>query len=122
MCKGFEPQDVITLHLEEQKRLKTLVRLTFHLYSASPIYAVTEEPQLIYDQNQLVAAVVKADIFQEFFVWQQQHQKPSLANAFAELRGICAEENYSLEVPPRNERSNCSDSPTHSGNAQYPRF
>ena len=70
------------------------------------IYAVAEEPQLIYDQNQLVAAVVKADVFQEFLVWQQQHQKPSLANAFAELRGICAEENYSLEVPPRNDRRN----------------
>lgn len=35
------------------------------------IDAVIEEPQLIYDQNQMVAAVVKADVFQEFFVWQQ---------------------------------------------------
>jgi len=67
------------------------------------IDAVTEEPQLIYDQNQLVAAVVKADVFQEFLIWQQQ-QKSSLANAFAELREICAEENYQLEIPPRCDR------------------
>ncbi len=70
------------------------------------IDAVVEEPQLIYDENQLVAAVVKADVFQEFLVWQQQCQRPSLANAFAELRGICAEENYQLEVPPRHDRPN----------------
>ncbi|GAA6616019.1 type II toxin-antitoxin system Phd/YefM family antitoxin [Scytonema sp. NUACC26] len=70
------------------------------------IDAVVEEPQLIYDRNQLVAAVVKADVFQEFLLWQQQRQKPSLADAFTELRGICAEENYHLEVPPRHDRSN----------------
>ena len=69
------------------------------------IDAVIEEPQLIYDQNHLVAAVVKADVFQEFLVWQQ-HQKSSLANAFAELREICAEENYQLEIPPRRDRLN----------------
>lgn len=68
------------------------------------IDAVTEEPQLIYDQNQMIAAVVKADVFQEFLLWQ--HQKSSLANAFAELREICAEENYQLEVPPRRDRLN----------------
>jgi|GEM_PF-865730 len=66
------------------------------------IDAVIEEPQLIYDQNQLVAAVVKAGVFQEFLVWQQK--KSSLANALAELREICAEENYQLEIPLRRDR------------------
>lgn len=69
------------------------------------IDAVVEEPQLIYDQNHLVAAVVKADVFQEFLVWQQR-QKSSLATAFTELREICAEENYQLEIPPRSDRLN----------------
>ncbi len=70
------------------------------------IHAAVEEPQLIYDQNQLVAAVVKADVFQAFLLWQQQSQKASLASAFVELRELCAEENYSLETPPREDRAN----------------
>jgi PHD/YefM family antitoxin component YafN of YafNO toxin-antitoxin module len=69
------------------------------------IDAVIEEPQLIYDQNHLVAAVVKADVFQEFLVWQQR-QNSSLATAFAELRQICDEENYQLEILPRRDRLN----------------
>ncbi|MBW4583424.1 MAG: hypothetical protein KME42_27990 [Tildeniella nuda ZEHNDER 1965/U140] len=74
------------------------------------IHAAVEEPQLIYDQNQLVVAVVKADVYQEFLVWQQQSQKPALASAFTELRELCIEENYLLEMPP------------HIGNTQYSRF
>ena len=70
------------------------------------IHAAVEEPQLIYDQNQLVAAVVKADVFQEFLAWHQEAQKASLANAFAELRELCLEENYLLETPPRRDRPN----------------
>lgn len=69
------------------------------------IHAVVEEPQLIYDQNQLVAAVVKADVFQAFLAWQQS-QKPPLASAFTELRQLCIEENYQLETPPRSDRAN----------------
>jgi 2-succinyl-5-enolpyruvyl-6-hydroxy-3-cyclohexene-1-carboxylate synthase len=68
--------------------------------------ASVAEPQLIYDRDKLVAAVVQAEIFQEFLVWQQQHRKPSLADAFAQLRQICAEENYHLEVPAREDRAN----------------
>ncbi len=70
------------------------------------IHAAVEEPQLIYDQNQLVSAVVKADIFQEFLAWQQQSQRPSFADAFIELRELCVEEAYLLETPPRHNRSN----------------
>jgi hypothetical protein len=65
------------------------------------IDAVGDEPQLIYDHNQLVAALVKAEVFQAFLAWQQQPQTKSLANAFAKLREICAEENYQLEIPVR---------------------
>jgi antitoxin (DNA-binding transcriptional repressor) of toxin-antitoxin stability system len=68
--------------------------------------AAVAEPQLIYNQDKLVAAVVEAEIFQEFLVWQQQHRKPSLADAFAQFRQLCAEENYNLEVPSREDRPN----------------
>ncbi len=66
----------------------------------------TEEPQLIYNQQQLVAAVVEPELFQEFLEWKDQHHKRSLADAFAELRQICVEEDYTLEIPPRQDRFN----------------
>ncbi len=62
-----------------------------------------EEPQLIYNQDRLVAAVVEPELFQEFLEWKHQHHKRSLADAFTELRQICVEEDYSLEVPPRQD-------------------
>ena len=71
---------------------------------AELIRSINQEPQLIYDREQLVAAVVDAETFQEFLLWHQQCQKPSLADEFAELRRLCAEEDYSLEVPPRQNR------------------
>jgi prevent-host-death family protein len=46
------------------------------------IHAVTKEPQLIYNRNELVAVVVK------------------------ELRQIVVEEDYILEVPSRQDRLN----------------
>ncbi|BCL35716.1 prevent-host-death protein [Nostoc sp. MS1] len=65
------------------------------------INAVAEETQLIYDQNQLVAVVVEAEVFQEFLAWRKQQKKPSVADALKELRQIMEEENYTLEIPPR---------------------
>ena len=65
------------------------------------INAVAEEPQLIYDQNQLVAVVVEAEVFQEFLAWRKQQKKPSVADSIKELRQIMEEENYTLEIPPR---------------------
>ena len=41
---------------------------------------------------------------QKFFSWQQQRQKSSIADAFAELRNLCAEEDYLLEIPQRENR------------------
>jgi hypothetical protein len=56
------------------------------------------EPQDIYRRNQLVARVVSPET--------APPAKPSLAAALAELQRICAEENYSLDVPPRRDRPN----------------
>ena len=64
------------------------------------INAAKQEPQLIYQQDHLVAVVVKADLFQEFLAWQHQHH-PSLANTFTELRQLCIEEDYTFEIPAR---------------------
>ncbi len=70
------------------------------------IQAVEQEPQLIYQQNQLVAVVVEAQTYQQFLQWQQQQAQRSLSQAFAELRQMCEEEDYTLEIPDRRDRLN----------------
>ncbi len=67
--------------------------------------AAVSKPQLIYNQEKLVAAVVEAE-FQDFLAWQQQQRQPSLAEVFSQLRQLCAEENYTLEIAPREDRLN----------------
>jgi PHD/YefM family antitoxin component YafN of YafNO toxin-antitoxin module len=68
--------------------------------------AVEQEPQMIYRQDELVAVVVEAEAFQKFLQWQQQQNQRPLSQAFAELRQICEEENYVLEIPARGDRPN----------------
>lgn len=70
------------------------------------IDAAVDEPQRIYKQDKLIAVVVEGQLFQEFLAWRKQHHQSSLADAFAQLRQICAEENYTLDVPPRQDRFN----------------
>ncbi|MDY7004823.1 MAG: prevent-host-death protein [Cyanobacteriota bacterium] len=61
---------------------------------------------MIYEQEKLVAAMIDAQIFQEFLAWQKQHQKPSLADTFGELRNLCTQADYVLEIPTRKNRAN----------------
>lgn len=68
--------------------------------------AVTTEPQQILDHGQVVAAVVDAPTFKAFQAWRRQQETTSLAEAFTELRQICAEEHYSLAIPIRRDRDN----------------
>lgn len=65
-----------------------------------------DEPQLIFNRDRLVAAVVDAESWQAFQAWQERQRRVSLAEAFDELQGIAAEENYELEVPKRLGRAN----------------
>jgi len=55
---------------------------------------VRDEPQLIFNRDRLVAAVVDPEAWQAFQTWQARQRQVSLAEAFDELRGIAAEENY----------------------------
>lgn len=70
------------------------------------ITAVEQTPQLIYQHNQLIAAVIGADLFQDFLDWKARQQGDSLSHAFDELRQICAEEDYRFEAPSRSDRIN----------------
>jgi hypothetical protein len=56
------------------------------------------EPQDIYRRDELVARVVSPDV--------APPARQTMAEALAELQRICAEENYSLEVPERRDRPN----------------
>jgi len=70
------------------------------------IRAAEDEPQWIYNRDKLVAAVIPAATLQEFLAWRSEAERPSLGEAFAELRRICEEEEYTFELPPRQERPN----------------
>lgn len=77
---------------EAKQRFSELVRLA------------EDEPQWIYNRDKLVAAVIPAEALQEFLAWRGPRELPSLGDAFAELRRICADEGYTLDIPPRQER------------------
>ncbi|ARV58971.1 prevent-host-death protein [Nostocales cyanobacterium HT-58-2] len=72
----------------------------------SVINATSLEPQLIYTEEELVAAIVDPELFSEFLNWRQKAAKTSLAQVFKELQQLCSEENYSLEIPLRSDRDN----------------
>jgi len=59
----------------------------------------SREPQDVYRRDTLVARVVAPGCEGAGAV-----TKPSLGEAFAELRRICAEEKYSLPAPRRSDR------------------
>ena len=68
--------------------------------------ATADEPQLIYNRDRMVAAIVDAKMFQAFQRWCEAQNQSTLADAFAELRHLCAEEGYTLDTPLRQDRAN----------------
>jgi hypothetical protein len=70
------------------------------------IRAAEEEPQRLYNRDRLVAAVVEPQTFQDFLAWREREQRPSIGEAFSELRKMCAEEGYTVEISSRRNRSN----------------
>jgi hypothetical protein len=73
---------------------------------AELIQAAFAQPQRIYQQDQLVAFVVEASLFQEFLHWRSVQKRKTIANAFSQLRETCAQEELTLETPVRSERPN----------------
>jgi hypothetical protein len=63
------------------------------------------EPQLIYNRERLVAAVVDPEMLEEFRRWRVLRGR-SVAERFAEYRVLAAEEEYELEIPERRDRDN----------------
>ena len=70
------------------------------------VSSAAHEPQALYNRGRIVAAVVDADELREFHEWKSGQSRPTVADAFAELREICREERYVLAVPERTNRPN----------------
>jgi hypothetical protein len=63
-----------------------------------------KEPQIIYNRDTVVAAIINPENLKEYLDFKDQSQNDSLATAFMELQTICTEENYVLLAPKRNSR------------------
>ncbi|MDP2194943.1 MAG: hypothetical protein Q8J72_03025, partial [Rhodocyclaceae bacterium] len=61
-----------------------------------------EEPQMIYNRDRCVAAVIDAETFKAFDEWRKTAKHKTLGAVFAELRRIAAEDNYELPTLPRS--------------------
>ena len=68
------------------------------------VYAAGKEPQLIYNRNKVVAALIDVESYQAYLEYTQVKNKISIGSRFKELRTICAEEEYALTLPERKNR------------------
>ncbi len=62
------------------------------------------KPQLVYSRDRLVAAVISADLFEQFESWREERRRRTLGQSFDEVREICREEEYSLDTGERKDR------------------
>lgn len=66
------------------------------------IRAAASEPQVIYNRNQPVAAVIAAEELAEYRAWKEaSQQQPSMAWEFAQLRRLAAGDAEPLPEPDR---------------------
>lgn len=63
-------------------------------------------PQLIFSRDRLVAVVLAPEAYEKLESWQRSQEKVNLGEAFGELRRLCSEESYIIEVPSRTNRDN----------------
>lgn len=68
------------------------------------IRACTDEPQLLCDQDEPVAALVDIRLFRRLMALKQQ--APTMADLLAELESIQAKDPVELEIPARADRPN----------------
>ncbi len=71
-----------------------------------------QEPQMIYNRREPVAALIAADEYARYQAWKAEQTRPrSMAEEFAELRKLLIEAGHAdgLELPPRTTRPNAFD-------------
>lgn len=64
----------------------------------------SEAPQRIFRRDHFVAAVIAADLFEEFERWLDQQRRRTLGESFGEVREICREDGYALDTGTRRDR------------------
>lgn len=72
--------------------------------------AAAGEPQLIFNRDRLVAAVIDPESYASFQRWQTRQQM-SVAERFAEYRALAEDEGYAFEEPSRRDRPTRFDPP-----------
>jgi hypothetical protein len=75
------------------------------------IRAASKEPQAIYNRDTLVAGVVDAKLLKVFLEWLENREKPTIAEAFEELRELACHEDWSFPEPDRSDREEPSFEP-----------
>lgn len=68
------------------------------------VHAAGKEPQLIYNRNKIVAAVIDVESYKEYLKYAKTKDDRSIGSIFKELRDICNEEKYALTIPERKNR------------------
>ena len=71
-----------------------------------------DEPQIIKNRERVVGALIGGDEVEAYLAWRQSQRRP-LAAMLARGQLIAAEENVTLEVPPRRDRPNALLSDHH---------
>ena len=66
------------------------------------VASAAKEPQAIYRRNRLVAAVLSPEALEEL----NTARKATVGSAFARLREICREEDFTFVPAPRHDRPN----------------
>lgn len=61
------------------------------------------EPQRIVNRDRFVGAVVDPEAYEEFLVWKES-RRASMAALLGELKEVCEQEQYDIEVPERDSR------------------
>ena len=65
----------------------------------------TNEPQMVYSRDRLVAAVISPELYAEFESWRDDRRKRTLDQSFDEVREICREDDYALDTGEREDRA-----------------
>jgi PHD/YefM family antitoxin component YafN of YafNO toxin-antitoxin module len=65
-----------------------------------------EEPQVIYNRDQVVAVMVDAKEYAAFEQWRARKAPRTLGEAFAELRALAAGDEDPIPLAPRRDRPN----------------
>ena len=68
------------------------------------VRSAQEAPQKIFNRDRLVAAVISGELFEEIEQLTRERDRKSLASLGSEIREICDDEGYTIEVPPRVDR------------------